>query len=314
MDGRVAIEGCELDVHSLTPQQLFPRVLQNQEFDVSELSISSYMLQLARGQSAYTAIPVFPSRFFRHGGIFVRSDAGIETPKELEGKRIGIPEYQMTAMVWMRGFLQDEYGVDFRNNSYLTGSVNATGLKERLPLDLPPSMDVKPAPPDRSLNDLLLAGELDAIYAAAAPKAFQDGDRRIRTLFADPVAAEKAYFKKTGFFPIMHIVAIRTSLVEANPWLPAHVFKAFVEAKKIALARMDDIAGGTANRSSLPWFRPELEATKALMGNDIWAYGLRENAAELETFCRYSHEQFLSARRLTVDEMFEASTHHLPGW
>jgi len=313
MDGRVPIEGCELEVNTLNPQQLFPRLLQNQEFDVSELSISSYMLQLARGESAYTAIPIFPSRFFRHGGFFVRTDAGINSPKDLEGKRVGIPEYQMTAIVWMRGILQDEHGVDFRTIHYLTGSVNATGLKERLPLDLPANMDVQPSPSDRSLNDMLLAGELDAIYSPAAPKAFLEGDPRIRTLFADPVAEEKAYYKKTGFFPIMHIVAIRKSLVEAHPWLPANVFKAFVEAKKIALAAMDDIALGTANRSSLPWFRPEWEETKALMGDNMWPYGMRENTAELEAICRYSHEQYLSAKRLTLEEMFEATTHDLPG-
>jgi 4,5-dihydroxyphthalate decarboxylase len=219
----------------------------------------------------------------------------------------------MTAIVWMRGFLQDEYGVDFSTIHYRTGSVNATGLKERLPLDLPATLDVQPAPVDRSLNDLLLAGELDAIYTPATPKAFDDGDPRIKTLFADPVAEEKAYFRKTGFFPIMHIVAIRKSLVEEHPWLPANVFKAFVEAKKIALAYMDDIALGTGNRSSLPWFRPQWEETKCLMGEDIWSYGLRENRAEVEAICRYSHEQHLSANRLTLEEMFEPSTHELPG-
>ncbi|MCH8096985.1 MAG: hypothetical protein IID53_07895 [Proteobacteria bacterium] len=313
LDGRVEVEGFDVAPVVLEPSALFPRTLRQAAFDVSELSFSSYLFQTARGDCQYVAIPVFPSRAFRHGSIYVRADAGIEEPKDLEGRLIGIPEYQMTQVVYVRGFLADEYGVDFHQLRYRRGATNFAGLKERLPLDLPDSIDIEPIPADKSTNDLITAGELDAIIAPQPPQAFVDGDPRVRQLFADVVAAERAYYQKTGIFPIMHILVVRKSLVEEHPALAPALFRAFIEAKKLAMAELDAIAEASANKITLPWFAAELAATKALMGKDFWSYGVAENAKELSDMCRYSHEQHLSARLLTVGELFVAETVEMDG-
>ena len=313
LDGRVEVEGFDVAPVVIEPSALFPRTLRQAAFDVSELSFSSYLFQTARGDCQYVAIPVFPSRAFRHGSIYVRADAGIEEPKDLEGRLIGIPEYQMTQVVYVRGFLADEYGVDFHQLRYRRGATNFAGLKERLPLDLPDSVDIEPIPADKSTNDLITAGELDAIIAPQPPKAFVDGDPRVRQLFADVVAAERAYYGKTGIFPIMHILVVRKSLVEEHPALAPNLFRAFIEAKKLAMAELDAIAEASANKITLPWFAAELAQTKALMGKDFWSYGVAENAKELSDMCRYSHEQHLSARLLTVGDLFAPETVEMDG-
>ena len=313
LDGRVTVEGFDISALVIEPGALFPRTLRQAAFDVSELSLSSYLFQTARGDCRYTAIPVFPSRAFRHGSIYVRADAGIEKPKDLEGRRIGIPDYQMTQVVYVRGMLADEYGVDFHKLRYRRGATNFAGLEERLPLDLPDSIDIEPIPKDKSTNDLIMAGELDAIIAPQPPQAFVDGDPRVRQLFADVVAAERAYYEKTGIFPLMHILVVRKSLVEAHPALAPALFRAFIEAKKLAMAELDAIAEASANKITLPWFAAELAQTKALMGKDFWRYGVAENAKELSDMCRYSHEQHLSARLLTVGELFVPETVEMDG-
>lgn len=313
IDGRVGVEGCTVAPIVLKTEQLFPRAFQRQEFDVSELSISSYMLQVTRGDCGYVAIPVFPSRAFRHACIYVRADRGIDSPKDLEGKTVGVPEFQMTLALWLRGMLQDSYGVDFRTLRYRTGGTNVPGRKERLPLKLPAHMDARPIPEGRCLNDLLVSGELDAVMTPQPPTAFSEGSPLVRRLFPDVAQVERAYYKETGFFPIMHVVGIRRTLVEKHPWLPANLFKACVAAKAMAVAELDAIAKGNANRITLPWFAAEWEATQALMGTDFWSYGLPANRKELEALIRYSREQYLSERDLAVDELFDPSTLALPG-
>ena len=313
LDGRVGIEGCRVIPVPISPEDAFPRAVSRAEFDVSELSVSSYLLQVSRGDCAYVAIPAFLSRGFKHDCYYVRADAGIGDPKDLEGKIVGVPEYQMTLALWGRGILQDEYGVDFRRLRYRTGGLNTPGRKERLPLRLPEHMDVKPIPAERSLNDLLLAGEIDAIMSPGPPKAFTEGDPRVRRLIDDPPAAERAYFERTGIFPILHMVGIRKELVAAHPWLPERVFAAFVEAKKIAIAEIRAIAAAGANKVTLPWFAAEVARTRALMGDDYWPYGVEANRRALETMCRYSEEQYLSERRLTVEELFAPSTLTMSG-
>ncbi|MBL6945613.1 MAG: hypothetical protein ISR47_03140 [Rhodospirillales bacterium] len=304
IDGRVGVEGCNVAPIVLPTSELFPRAVQRQEFDVSELSVSSHILQVSRGDAGYVAIPVFPSRSYRHACIYVRTDRGIETPKDLEGKIVGVPEYQMTLALWLRGILQDVYDVDFRTLHYRTGGTNVAGRKERLPLKLPEHMDVQPIAPDKCLNDLLVAGEIDAIMTPMPPTAFTEGSPMVRRLFDDVASVERDYYRKTGFFPIMHVVGVRRSLAEKHPWLPAAVFDAFVAAKKMAMNELDEIARGNANRITLPWFAAEWEATKAMMGEDFWPYGLPANRAELETLCRYSSEQYLAERAVSVDEIF----------
>lgn len=313
LDGRVTVEGWGIDATAVAPEDLFARAFTEAPFDVSELSLSSYLIQVSRGENAYVAIPAFVSRAFRHGGIYVRSDRGINGPKDLEGRLVGVPEYQMTMALWVRGMLSDDYGVDLEKLVTRTGGLNQPGRKERLPLKLPPSMDVRPVPDGRSLNDLLVAGELDAVIAPSPPDAFSAGDAGIRRLIADPAAAERDYFARTGMFPIMHVIGVRRSLVEDHPGLAANLFRAFVEARDVAIRELDFTARASANRLSLPWFAAEWEATKDLMGSGVWPYGVAENRKELDAACRYSLDQHLSDRRLAADELFAPETLEMPG-
>ena len=291
LDGRVGVPGCLIDPTPIPPEELFPRVVAEAPFDISEMSFSSYLVQIARGEGDYAAIPVFVSRAFRHGGIYVRDGAGIDVPKDLEGRLVGVPEYQMTMALWVRGILQDEYGVDFRKIKYRTGGANTPGRRERLPLDLPVGMDVAPVPEGRSLNDMLVSGELDAVFAPSPIDAFTSGNQAIRRLFADPEAEGRAYYAKTGMFPIMHVIGIRRSLVDGHPGLARNLFRAFAGARNLAVRDIEKSAPASANRPPLPW-----------------PYGVAENRKELDVAVRYSHEQYLCARRLSVEELFVPET------
>ena len=306
-DGRVTVPGCHLDCVAESTSVLFPLSVGEARFDITEVSLSSYLMQISRGEGAYWALPVYLSRAFRHGGIYVRRDAGISEPRDLEGKAVGVPEYQMTAAVWMRGILRDEYGVRIDQIQYHTGALDSGRRDERLPLVLPDSMDVQPISPGENLNAMLLDGRLDAILAPSPPGSFLAQDRRICRLFADYGTLERAYYRKTGFFPIMHLAAVRKSLVEDHPWLPMRLYSAFLEARDLALGRLEAVWRGSSNRLSLPWLHTDYEATRELMGENVWSYGLEANRAELDAFCRYSHEQHLSTRRLTPDELFHPS-------
>lgn len=313
IDGRVMVDGVTLEPHVIYPTDIFARAFTEAPFDICELSASSYVLQAARGDCAYTAVPAFVSRAFRHGGVYVRADAGIETPKGLERRVVGVPEYQMTMALWVRGILQEDYGVDCRTFRTRTGGVNKTGRKERLPLELPPDMDVAPIGAGETLNDLMIAGELDAMISPTAPRAFTNGDSRIRRLFADPVAEEKAYYRRTGLFPIMHMIGVRTSLLAEDPDLAARVFRAFVAARRVAMETLEETATASANRLHLPWAAAEWEATRALMGADYWPYGVAENRADLEALCRYSAAQNLAPRAIRPEDLFAAETLDIPG-
>ena len=307
LDGTVGIDGCRLDCHALPTSTLFPLAVGEARFDVTEMSLSSYILQVARGEGAYIAIPVFLSRAFRHNGFVVRRDAGIETPKDLEGRRVGVPEYQMTAALWMRGILADEYGVDTDRLIYRTGALEQGVRKDRLTLDLPAHMDVQPIAEGETLQSLLLAGELDAVMAPKPLAALVAGDGRVARLFPDFAAVEQTYHRKTGFFPIMHVVGLRKSLADRHPWLPKALYGAFTEARDLALKRLEEIWLGSANRLSLPFFHADMEQTRAVMGADFWSYGFRDNQAELDAMCRYSETQHLAPRRVAPEELFHPS-------
>ena len=313
LEGRVGVAGWRIDAKVQPPEETFPRAVADAPFDVSELSLSSYLMQVSRGEGAYIAIPAFVSRAFHHGAIYVRTKRGIETPKDLEGRLVGVPEYQMTMALWVRGILGDEYGVDFRKIRYRTGGANKPGRKERLALELPEDMDVAQIPEGSTLNELLLAGELDAVIAPTPPDGFTAGDKAVRRLFADPVAEEQAYYARTGLFPIMHVIGVRRTLADEHPGLAADLFRAFVEVRNLAMREHDLTARSSANRMMLPWFADQWEATKDLMGDDFWPYGVAENRAELEAICRYSHEQNLGRKRLSVEALFAPETVELPG-
>jgi 4,5-dihydroxyphthalate decarboxylase len=260
---------------------------------------------LAKGASPYVAIPVFLSRSFRHSAIYVPAGSDIRTPQDLRGRKVGVPEYQLTAPVWVRGILQDEYGVHPRELRWRTGGVETPGRHEKISLSLPADIELEPIAAGRTLNEMLLTGEIDALIAPRAPSAFHLPGRPVRRLFEDFRTVEQAYFAKTGLFPIMHVVGVRRSLVEAHPWLAASLLKAFTRAKDLALAELAEVA---ALKVSLPWVAAEQEATAAAMGRDFWSYGQTANEQVLETFLRYHHEQGLSPRRVQLDEMFAPGT------
>src|SRR6202163_1300976 len=304
-DGVVKVEGCATTYLPLYPEEIFFRAFRYQEFDVSELSFSSYIRTVANGTSAYTGIPAFVSRIFRHSGIYIRRDAGIRTPADLRGKRIGLPEYQITAVVWMRGMMEHEYGVSPKEIHWRSGGQEEAGRGERTPLAPIAGLDLQPIDESKTLVGMLRDGELDALFTARAPSSFLNGEPHIARLFPDTREAEQAYFKKTGLFPIMHLVGIRKALVEQYPWLPTSLYKASCEAKALAMADLRDV---NALMVTLPWLEAETAETMAVMGQDFWKYGIAENMPEIEALTQYSYEQGLIERKVKVEELFARST------
>jgi 4,5-dihydroxyphthalate decarboxylase len=307
-DGRVKVEGCDVTFLPMEPEEVFFRAFRYAEFDVCELSFSSYMRVTSLGESPFIGIPAFVSRVFRHSGIYIRTDRGIETPEDLKGKLVGVPEYQMTAPVWMRGMLEDEYGVHPKDIHWRGGGQEEAGRDERTPLELTNGVDLQPIPNDKTLVELFEAGELDALMTARAPSSFVNGKPNIARLFPNYREVEKAYYQKTKLFPIMHLMGIRKDLAERNPWLAGSLYKAFLEAKNIALHEVGQIA---ALNVTLPWVEAEALESRALMGDDYWRYGIQECAHEIDTATRYSFDQGLSVRRLAAEDLFAASTFEL---
>ncbi|MGR3272710.1 4,5-dihydroxyphthalate decarboxylase [Thalassococcus profundi] len=306
-DGRVAVPGVRLDSVIETTQKLFPLAVSTAPHDITEMSISSYVLQTSRGEGAYTAIPAFVSRAFRHQGFFARAGSGIHSPADFAGKRIGVPEYQMTAALWMRGILRDDFGVRAEDIHWRTGALDQGVRRERLALDLPDGMKVEPIDEGETLQDLLLRGEIDGLLAPKPPQAFLDGNPDLVRLFPDYQAAEEDYHARTGFFPIMHVIGLRKTLAEAHPWLPRALYDGFVEARDLALDRLRKLWLGNANRLSLPWLGASMERTIRAMGSDYWSYGFAANRAELDAVSRYSVEQFLARDRVAPEALFHPS-------
>ncbi|WP_091998963.1 ABC transporter substrate-binding protein [Polaromonas sp. OV174] len=303
-DGRAPIEGCEVNAVSLEPEEAFHRAFRYGEFDVTEISMSSHMMTTARGDSQYVAIPAFLSRVFRQSGIYVRTDRGINTPQDLRGKTIGVPEYQITANVWIRGILNDEYGVKPSDIKWVRGGIEEPGRGERAPIDLDPAISLVQIPDDKTLSDMLEAGEIDGYIGARAPSCFLRGAPNVGRLFDNYIEAEKDYFRRTRIFPIMHMVGIRRTLVEQHPWLAVSVYKAFLKAKALAVKELDELCHLAV---TLPWMVHHHNEAKALMGSDYWPYGLDANRHVIETFSRYHFEQGLSKRKVAPEELFAAS-------
>lgn len=304
-DGRVEIEGVDLIASQLEPEECFHRAFKSAEFDISEISLSSHTMMTSRGSNAYVAIPAFVSRLFRHSGIYIRTDRGIRSPADLAGKKVGLPEYQITANVWIRGILEDDYGLKPASVHWRRGGVEEAGRGERAPLKLPADIDLQQIPDDKTLSGMLAAGELDAVISARAPSCFLRGEPHVDRMFPDYPATEADYFKRTHIFPTMHVIGIRRELAEAHPWLAVNVFKAFIRAKDLAFHEMGQI-GHLFH--SLPWGVAAYEQAKRDMGPDYWSYGFQTNLHVLETFTRYHHEQGLSARRVEPAELFTHSS------
>lgn len=300
-DGRVPIQGCA--PRCLTPplEELFIRALIAAEFDVCEVSLSSYLIARSRGETPYRALPVFLSRVFRHSAFYIGTDRGIRTPQDLVGKTVGVPEYQMTAALWARGLLEDEYGVKPRAIAWRNGGLEQAGRHEKLKLDLPPGIALAPIGPDETLSAMLAEGKLDALVTPRAPSCFLRKAPNVARLFPDYRAAERDYFLKTGLFPIMHVLAVREALLADNPWLASSLFAAFKQAKDAAIRELEEIG---VMMVTMPWLTAELAETRALMGEDFWPYGLAKNRKALEAALRYSWTQGLSARQLAIEEAF----------
>jgi 4,5-dihydroxyphthalate decarboxylase len=296
-DGRVRPEGVDLIPLVLPVEETFYRQLRHHEFDVSEMSLSSYLLTLDEPDPPFVALPVFPSRFFRHQSIYVNTRSGIRTPADLIGRRVGTPEYQMTAGVWQRGILAEHHGVPVEAVHYLTGALEERGRHEKL--DLPGHIDVTPIGAEDNLSDLLAAGELDAVYSAAQPSCF-GREPHIRHLFEDFVAVEQDYFRRTAIFPIMHTVVIKRELHDRHPWLARSLYKAFEAALRIA---EDDLRQRGALKVMLPWLQHHLTETLDVLGPSYWDYGIENNRHVLEKFAEYSHGQGLTSRPRTAEQI-----------
>jgi 4,5-dihydroxyphthalate decarboxylase len=304
-DGRVNPEGIDLSYIPLVPEEVFWRMLQYVEFDISEMSLSNYLTERCKANPRFIAIPVFSSRMFRHGFIFINKRAGIKAPKDLKGKKVGIPEYSMTATVWLRGILQHEYGVAPSDMEWQVGGLEEPGREERIPINLPENVHLHPIPKGRTLNEMLANGEIGALITARDPSCFSAKHPDVDRLWPNYKEVEKEYYRKTKIFPIMHTVVVKNEIYDAYPWVAQSMYKAFVQAKMLC---QEVISFSAALTYILPWTITEYESTVALMGEDFWPYGVEPNRVPLEAMTQYSYEQGLSSRKLSVEELFAPNT------
>jgi 4,5-dihydroxyphthalate decarboxylase len=304
-DGLVQIDGVDPVFMALDPEEIFFRAFRRAEFDICELSMSSFTVKTAQGGCPYVGVPAFVSRAFRHTAIYVRTDR-IKKPSDLKGKRIGVPEYQLTANVWARAILHDDHGVTPADIRWIRGGLIEAGRLEKISITLPEDVKLEVAPPGRTLSSMLEAGDIDGVIGPRVPTPFERGHPHVGWLFADPVAAAKEYFKRTGIFPIMHIIGVRRELAEQHPWLPAAVLKAFERSKAIALEKLSDTS---STKVTLPFVEEQLIGARKLMGEDFWSYGVEKNRKVLDYFLGQHHAQGLSSRRVSVDELFHPATY-----
>jgi 4,5-dihydroxyphthalate decarboxylase len=304
-DGAVRIDGVDAVCMALSPEETFFRAFRHAEFDVSELSFSSYLVRASRGDCPYVAVPVFLSRAFRHTSIYVRKDR-IKKPEDLKGRRVGVPEYQLSANVWARAILQDDFGVHPEDITWVRGGIESPGRPEKIALHLPSALRLEDAPEGRTISDLLDRGDIDGFIAPRPPGGAALHNPVVGWLFDDPTAAAKDYYRRTGVFPIMHLVGVRKELAAQHPWLPGAVLKAFAQAKALAL---DQLADTSASKVTLPFVEEQLKAARETLGDDFWSYGVAANLRTLETFARHHHGQGLSARLMAVGEMFHPTTY-----
>src|SRR5476649_219537 len=302
-DGLVQIDGVDPVFMALDPEEIFFRAFRHAEFDICELSLSSFTVKTAQGTCPYVGVPAFVSRAFRHTSIYVRTDR-IKTPSDLKGKRVGVPEYQLTANVWARSILEDDHGVKPSDIRWVRGGIEDADRPEKISIKLPPDVRLEDAPEGKSISALLAEGAIDG-FMAPRPPSLPKNTPNVGWLFPDPVAAAKDYFKRTGIFPIMHVVGVKRELADKHPWLPGAVFKAFEQAKAVALEQLSDTS---ATKVTLPFVEERLAEARTLMGDDFWSYGVAPNRKTLETFLRHHHSQGLSSRLVTPEELFHPGT------
>jgi 4,5-dihydroxyphthalate decarboxylase len=305
LDGSVQIDGVDPVCMTLSPEETFFRAFRGLEFDISELSFSSYLVKHSRGECPYIAVPVFLSRAFRHTSIYVRKDR-IQRPEDLKGKRIGLPEYQLTAHVWARALLDDDYGVKPSDVQWVRGGIDTPGRPEKIQLQLPPDVKLENAPEGVTISEMLDRGDIDGFIAPRPPSGAALQNPNVGWLFDDPTATAKDYYRRTGVFPIMHVVGIKKALAAQHAWLPGAVLKAFTQAKAVAL---DKLADTSATKVTLPFVEEQLKAARETMGADYWSYGVAPNIRTLETFVRHHHSQGLSSRLMALDALFHPATY-----
>jgi 4,5-dihydroxyphthalate decarboxylase len=304
-DGTVRPEGIDLTFLNYRVEETFFRQLRYQEFDVSELSLSSYVLTLNQENPPFIAIPVFPSRFFRHQSMYINKNSGIRSPQDLKGKRIGSPEYQMTAPVWQRGIMEEEFGVPITSVEFFVGALEGhEERKSKVPHTLPPDVRVTPIKPGQNLSEMLANGELDAVFTATKPSSMGTSPD-VTYLFPNFQTVEADYYKRTKIFPIMHVVALKRSVYEANPWIAKTLQKAFAKSLDVAY---DAIRERGALRYILPWLEEHVATTSAVMGERWWQDGFHENKHVIEKFLEYSYSQGLAKRRYKAEELFAPNT------
>lgn len=304
-DGRVQIDGVDPTYMLLNPEEMFFRAMRSVDFDIAEISFSSYLVKHAKGECPYIAIPVFLSRAFRHTSIYVRKDR-IKKPADLIGKRVGLPEYQLTANVWARSILQDDFGVRTQDIQWVRGGIDTPGRPEKIRLQLPPDVRIESAPEGVTISELLDRGDIDGFIAPRPPSRKVLSNPNIGWLFDDPTAVAKDYYSRTGIFPIMHVVGIRRELASQHPWLPGAALKAFTQSKAVALDQLSDTS---ATKVTMPFVEEQLKAARESMGEDYWSYGVAPARKTLEAFVRHHHLQGLSDHQVAVDEIFHPATY-----
>ena len=295
IDGTVQPEGMDLNFVSLGPGEIFWRMLNNQEFDASEMSLSTYSILRSQGDEHFIALPVFPSRTFRHGCIYIQSGAGVRRPQDLKGKRIGVGDYQMTAAVWVRGLLQHEYQVSPEELEWVVAAPVCAGI------DLPPQVRISPIDAGQSLERMLENGEIDALVSVVMPKALHAEGSVVARLFPNFREVESDYYRRTKIFPIMHTVVIKRELFEREPWIAISLYKAFVQAKEFNYKRLYD---SNTLFASLPWLIDEIESSRRIFGPEIWDYSVEGSRPTLDAFLQYLDEQGLAHRRMKIEELF----------
>ncbi len=311
VDGRVKIEGCDTRFEVSKIGDMNTNVFSGpQTRDVTEIGLHPFMLAYANeGFRDYSLLPVFPLRLFRHKSIFIRTDRGIEKPEDLRGKTIATPGYSSTSLTWIRGIVQEEYGIKPEDVQWVTASkdssASASGKVSRQERVLPEGVQISAGPPGKDESDLIESGEVDALFHAVEPRAYIEGHPEVTRLFPDYRSTERAYFAKTGIFPIMHAVAIKRDTFKQNPWLVEAVFNAYSQAKQLAYEYM---AKAAWFNDSLPWYGQEFEETRALMGDNYYSYGIEPNRKTLEALFRYSYQQGLCSRELTIEELFDPAS------
>jgi len=300
VNGVVRPEGIVLTAFVLPVEEIFYRFIKNREWDISEMSFGKFIGYASQAPSPFIGIPVFPSRVFRHSAFYVRTDRGIAGPKDLEGKSVGIPEWAQTAGIYARGLLAETEGVDLRKIKWVQAGMNQAGREEKVEFKLPPGMQYSQRR-DTSISAMLLSGEIDAAISARVPDAFAAGAGKIARLYSDYRKDEMAYHALTGIYPIMHVIAMRRAVFERYPWVAMNLFKAFDEAKARSVERIQDL---TASRLPVPWASAIAEEFAKGFGGDPFPYGLEQNRKTLDAFCRFAHEQGVTAQRLTPDDLF----------